>query len=185
MLLNKEQSCLILVDVQEKLAPKIHQSEAMLSRCQSMLELAEALSIPILACEQYPKGLGETVKSLRSYIKPQPPIPKTQFSCWRDAHFQKALQVLGKKQVVVIGIETHVCVLQTSLDLLQAGYEVFVVVDAVGTRHPLENKYGLKRLRQAKAELLTGEMVFFEWIGESGTPLFKSLSKQFFSKELL
>lgn len=176
MLLNQDDSCLALIDVQEKLTPHVIDSAKLVARCQWMMKLAAEFHVPILVSEQYPGGLGSTVAALQ---QGQSAIAKVHFSCWREPRFRDYLKPLNKSQIVLIGIETHVCVLQTALDLLEAGYQVFVVVDAVSSRHEQDNRFGLKRMKQAGAWLMTSEMVFFEWVGEAGTPRFKTLSQTF------
>lgn len=179
MLLEKDKSCLLIIDVQEKLAPHIQQVDSVVSHCQWLMRLASELDIPSLVTEQYRQGLGQTVEPLRKLMPGKTDIDKLYFSCYRDPSFQKHWQSMNKRQAVLAGIETHVCVLQTALDLLVAGVEVFVVVDAVGSRHDLDHHYGLKRMKQAGVQLVTRDMVFFEWIEQAGKPAFKALSKVF------
>lgn len=176
MLLKKEDSCLILIDVQEKLTPYVQHAENLIARCKWMLRLAKELDVPMVISEQYPSGLGVTVEPLRHFGTT---LDKVHFSCWRDQALSTHLEQLKKKQIVLIGIETHVCVLQTALDLCKAGYHVFVVVDAVSSRHELDHRYGLKRIKQSGGYLVTSEMVFFEWVNKAGTPEFKALSKSY------
>ncbi|MBA2710420.1 MAG: hydrolase [Tatlockia sp.] len=183
MLLERSKSCLLLIDVQEKLMPLVINSEAVLQRCEWLIRLAKDLNVPLLVSEQYPQGLGTTVKPLRSLISEGKFIEKMDFSCNKSPNFQNHLQSLKKQQMVLIGIETHVCVLQTAFDLLQAQYEVFIVVDAVSSRFELDFNYALKRMKQNGIHLITSEMVFFEWIGQSGTPEFKTLSKKYLQKK--
>ncbi|MDI9819299.1 MULTISPECIES: hydrolase [unclassified Legionella] len=179
MLLKKDQSCLLLVDVQEKLTPLVREPEALLSRCQWMIRLSIDLNIPLLVSEQYPRGLGSTIEPLKSLVSQEKSVEKVHFSCFQEPTFKHHLQLINKKQFVLIGIEAHVCILQTALDLLEAGYDVFVVVDAVSSRFELDYKYGLKRMKQAGVQLVTSEMVFFEWVGQAGTAEFKALSKAY------
>lgn len=179
MLLKKDHSCLILVDVQEKLAPLVLSPDALIDRCHWLMRLANELQVPMLVSEQYPKGLGHTTETLQPLYAGTKAIEKVSFSCWQEPDFQHALRGLNKNQVILIGMETHVCVLQTALDLIEADYEVFIVVDAVSSRHEQDYRYGLKRMKQCGAELVTSEMVFFEWIGQAGTPEFKALSKSY------
>lgn len=181
MLLEKDKSGLLLIDMQEKLTPLVQKSKVLVERCQWLMSLAAQLSIPLLVSEQYPKGLGFTVEPLRSFVPQNKVIEKVDFSCFRVPEFKQVLATLNKTQFVLIGIETHVCVLQTALDLKKAGYEVFVVVDAVSSRFEIDYRYGLKRMKQAGVELVTAEMVFFEWVGQAGTEQFKALSKAYFS----
>nr|HAT8713027.1 isochorismatase family protein [Legionella jordanis] len=178
MLLERNKSCLVLVDVQEKLAPLVKNAQYLMERCEWLLRLAADLNVPVLLSEQYPKGLGSTLEPLKNLIEGGP-IEKVHFSCLREPFFAKKLKALSRTQIVLIGIETHVCVLQTGMDLKDEGYEVFVVVDAVSSRSELDIKYGLKRMKQAGIQLLSSEMVFFEWVEQAGTAEFKSLSKAY------
>ncbi|KTD02139.1 isochorismatase family protein [Fluoribacter gormanii] len=180
MLLNKEDSLLLLVDVQEKLTPAVLNSEAFIVRCEWLLKLARKIGVPILVSEQYPQGLGSTLKQFHSYFDQQQCIDKVSFSCMGEPKYLERLERLNKKQLILIGIETHVCVLQTALEMKQAGFDVFVVVDAVSCRGEQNMKYGLKRMKSEGIHLVTSEMVFFEWLRKAGTPEFKQLSKEFF-----
>jgi len=180
MLLERAQSTLLLIDVQEKLTPLVMQSSAVIERCRWLMELAGELSVPQLISEQYPKGLGATITVLQSLVPEDAIIEKIQFSSWAEKGMQERLQFINNKQIILMGIETHVCVLQTAIDLLNAGFEVFVVVDAVSSRYEIDHKYGLKRMKQEGVQLVTAEMVFFEWLKQAGTPEFKVLSKRFF-----
>ncbi len=179
MLLEKEKSCLLLIDVQEKLTPNVQSADAMVERCQWMMRLAAEFDVPLLVSEQYPQGLGATVEPLRSLAPHEKFIEKVQFSCFRVPDFRQRLLALNRRQVILIGIEAHVCVLQTALDVMKAGYEVFVVVDAVSSRSEVDYKYALKRMKQDGVHLVTTEMVFFEWVGQAGTTQFKALSKAY------
>lgn len=179
MLMENNQSCLLLIDVQEKLTPFVLNAEALIARCQWLLRLAAVRNIPTIISEQYPNGLGATIASLHELASKEAAIEKVHFSCWRESTFRQRLLTLNKKQLILIGIEAHVCVLQTAIDLIGAGYEVFVVVDAVSSRHEHDYRFALKRMKTAGVQLVTSEMVFFEWVGQAGTPEFKALSKSF------
>lgn len=180
MLMQKELSGLLLIDVQEKLTPHVKDAEQLVEQCAWLIRLANTLKIPVLVSEQYPKGLGKTVEPLRQLASPYEPYEKVHFSCYQDEVLVRKWKQLHKKQFILIGIETHVCVLQTALDILQhSDNEVFVVVDAVSARSELDHKYGLKRMKQAGAQLVTREMVFFEWVEKAGSSEFKSLSQMF------
>ncbi|WP_133137078.1 isochorismatase family protein [Legionella rowbothamii] len=181
MLLNKEESLLLLIDVQEKLTPAVMNSESLISQCEWLLKLAHKLSVPILVSEQYPKGLGATVAPLKEYFDSQECIDKVHFSCMSDVNYVQRLKQFHKKQFILIGMEAHVCVLQTALEMKEQGFDVFVVVDAVSSRGKNNLKFGLKRMQQAGVHLVTSEMVFFEWVRKAGTPEFKELSKKFLS----
>lgn len=179
MLLSRDTSVLILVDVQEKLTPHVLEADALLNRCEWLIRLAEELSVPVVVSEQYPRGLGKTVEPLKKLTPNASCIEKVHFSCYRDSSFVSVWSSLKRPQAVIIGIETHVCVLQTALDMLDAGIDVFVVVDAVSSRQALDKKMGLKRMKQAGAQLVTSEMVFFEWVEQAGTAQFKALSQAY------
>lgn len=179
MLLQKDKSSLVLVDVQEKLTPLVMNVETLISSCQWLMRLASELDVPILVSEQYKKGLGATIEPLRQLAPGTTDIDKVYFSCARDGVFHRHWQMLNKKQVVLAGIETHVCVLQTALDLNASGTDVFVVVDAVSARHQVDHQFALERMRQEGIHLVTREMVFFEWVEKAGTSAFKALSQAF------
>lgn len=180
MLLDKEDSLLLLIDVQEKLVPVVLNREPFIQCCEWMLKLAQRMNIPILVSEEYPQGLGSTLKQFQAYFNQQNCIDKLHFSCMSEPKFKEHLTRFQKKQLILIGMETHVCVLQTALEMRSEGYDVFVVVDAVSCRGEQNRSYGLKRMKQAGVYLVTSEMVFFEWLKKAGTPEFKMLSKEFF-----
>ncbi len=179
MLLNRETSGLVLVDVQEKLTPHVLNAERLVNRCEWLIRLAKELAVPVVVSEQYPKGLGSTVEPLRTIALSARCVDKVHFSCYREPSFVTHWQSIKRKQVVIAGIETHVCVLQSALDMKKAGLDVFVVVNAVSSRHEVDHKYGLKRMKQEGVHLVTAEMVFFEWVGQAGTPEFKALSQSY------
>lgn len=179
MLLNKDDSILLLIDVQEKLTPAVLNSKAFIAQCEWMLKLAKRMEVPILVSQQYPKGLGPTQEQLCKYFSHEDCIDKVHFSCMSDEKYVHRLKQFHKKQLVLIGIEAHVCVLQTALEMKEHGFDVFVVVDAVSSRGEQNLKFGLKRMKQEGIHLVTSEMVFFEWLRKAGTPEFKELSTEF------
>jgi nicotinamidase-related amidase len=178
MLIEKERSCLFLIDVQEKLTPHVLDSQQLIERCHWLMRLAQRLNIPILASEQYPSGLGSTVAPLQEFL-PKKCLNKTYFSSYKQPTFADYWQGVEQDQVILAGIETHVCIMQTAIDMQMAGMKVFVVVDAVSSRHEINHRYGLKRMKAHGVELVTSEMVFFEWLKHAGTAEFKELSKSF------
>ncbi|CZG70305.1 TPA: isochorismatase family protein [Legionella pneumophila] len=179
MLLNRADSLLVLIDVQEKLTPAILNLDLFLARCEWLLKLARKLDVPVLASEQYPKGLGRTVSPLSSYINQEECIEKIHFSCVQEPQYINLLKGYDKSQLILIGIEAHVCVLQTAIEMKGYGFDVFVVVDGVSSRSEFDLKYGLKRMKQNGVHLITAEMVLFEWLKQAGTPEFKAISKEF------
>ncbi|HAT7072110.1 TPA: isochorismatase family protein [Legionella pneumophila] len=179
MLLNRADSLLVLIDVQEKLTLAILNLDLFLARCEWLLKLARKLDVPVLASEQYPKGLGRTVSPLSSYINQEECIEKIHFSCMQEPQYINLLKGYNKSQLILIGIEAHVCVLQTAIEMKGYGFDVFVVVDGVSSRSEFDLKYGLKRMKQNGIHLITAEMVLFEWLKQAGTPEFKAISKEF------
>ena len=173
-LMTPEDTVLVVVDVQEKLMPLIAAGRRIIWNLRRLLDGAEATGLKVLATEQYPQGLGPTVHELASRLGEIP--SKTAFSCLGCEPFAKRLGQLDASKVMVAGIETHVCVQQTVLDLLAGGYHVYVPVDAVGSRFKIDYETGLKRMESAGATLATTESALFEWCQVSGTPTFKKIS---------
>ena len=174
MLLNAEGAVLVLIDLQERLMPVIHDQEAIVARAVRLAEAAQLLGVPVLATEQNPAGLGPTVAPLKAY--PQAVLSKTTFSAAGDPGFS-ALLPAGAGQIVVAGCEAHVCVLQTVLDLLGSGHRVLVAADAVGSRHPADKAAALDRASRHGAEIVTSEMVLFEWLRDASHPRFREVQK--------
>jgi len=179
MLIDPETSAFLLIDVQEKLLPAVRESENLVAHCAWLLRLATAVQIPILASEQYPRGLGVTVAELRALLPPDALMEKLHFSCTAADSCQSKIIETGCHQVVLAGIEAHVCVLQTALGLVEQGKDVFVVADAVSSRHAQDMQLGLTRMRDVGVHIVSKEMVFFEWLKQAGTPEFKELSQAF------
>ncbi|MBP9721579.1 MAG: hydrolase [Gammaproteobacteria bacterium] len=179
MTLRLNECALIVVDLQEKLLPKICDQEQLVKNCEWLARAAVKLDIPLLACEQYPSGLGNTSLIIRQHISIDAIIEKTTFSAARDIIFTDRLAALNRKQVILCGIEAHVCILQTALDLKNMDYEVYVVADAIGSRNNTDKQYSIQRMIQNNIFLLTKEMVVFECLEKSGTDLFKAMSKEF------
>lgn len=144
------------------------------------MQLAKEMAVPVLISEQYPQGLGHTVKTLAWNVDKDNVMTKVHFSCADDADCLKKINEQERHQIVIIGIETHVCVLQTAVQLQYLGKQVYVVGDAVGSRDESDYRFGLERMRSAGVQIVSKEMVFFEWLRQAGTARFKALSKQFF-----
>ena len=179
MLLDAEESCVLLVDVQEKLTPLVHEAEQLIANCRWVLQLASELKLPILVSEQYPQGLGATLASLREVCASAQFMQKTTFSCIADETCTNLIEASNREQIILIGIETHVCVLQTAIDLFVQGKEVYVVADVVSARNPRDTELALSRMREMGIQIISKEMLFFEWLQEAGTDTFKRLSKAF------
>ncbi len=177
MVMSASQSVLVVVDVQEKLIPAIPVADRVIANTGRLIEGARRLEIPILATEQYPKGLGPTVGPLAERLAPGETIDKLHFSCTEDPTFRDRLAALGRRQVVLAGIEAHVCMLQTALGLGPAGYSGYVVADATGSREAEDTELALARLRSRGIDIVSTEMVLFEWMYRAGTPAFKDISR--------
>lgn len=173
--LGLDESALLVVDVQEKLLPKIAESEAVLASVAFLIDVATLLDVPRIATEQYPKGLGPTVSSLVEKL-PTPRPEKLTFSCCGIATLADDLWAQNRFRVVLTGIETHICVQQTALDLIARDFWVYVPVDAVGSRRPLDRDVALRRLESAGAVLTTSEAIAFEWLGSAEHPRFREVS---------
>jgi nicotinamidase-related amidase len=166
---------LLVIDVQEKLMAIIPSAPAVIRNIAFLVDLARLVGMPVQATEQYPKGLGKTVPALAQRLPGRP--DKVVFSCCAVPGVEKAFRKAARPNVVLTGIETHVCVLQTGLDLLARDFRVYIPVDAVASRSPLDHEYALRRLERAGAILTTSETCAFEWVGTAGHPAFKQISR--------
>ncbi|MBP8605755.1 MAG: hydrolase [Phycisphaerae bacterium] len=176
-MLKPDNTCLILIDIQEKLLRVMHNPEQVVKNCSILIQAAKALGIPIIWCQQAPSALGPTVNELASLLGDFTPIDKTSFSCAGNKNFLDALDALGIQTAVLCGIETHVCVFQTATDLIQKGLYIHVIADATSAR-TLENKQiGLDRMKSAGAVISSTEMLLFELLGDSKHEKFRELSK--------
>lgn len=176
MILRSGQSALVVIDIQERLMPAIHEADRVVRNAGILLKAAHALSVPILATEQYPRGLGPTIPAVADQLPADTAIEKLTFAATGEAVFLDRLAMLSRRQIVLCGTEAHVCVLQSALGLLEAGYEVFVTADAVSSRTPANAAAALERLRGEGVRIVTTEMVVFEWMERAGTPQFKAVS---------
>lgn len=180
MLLHREHSQLLIVDVQDRLVPAMHNGEHMIERCGILLQAAHRLGVPATISEQYRKGLGATVAQLYNMKGDAPIMEKMHFSCAADAPITARVQSLvvdGRRQIVIAGIESHVCVLQSALGFKDMGLDVVVVADAVTSRQPESVMLACDRYRAAGVNVVNAEMAMFEWLHISGTPEFKDLNK--------
>ena len=174
--LEAARCALLVVDIQEKLLPPIFQKEQLVRNAQLLIRLAGMLQIPALATTQYAKGLGQIVPEITSLL-PQTPIDKQMFSCFGSDEFCGALKRLpgNRNTVLMCGMETHICVMQTALAALREGYLVHVASDAVGSRTPANWTVGLERMRAAGAVISSTEMATYELLRGSNTPAFKDI----------
>lgn len=174
-LMSRDDTALLVIDVQEKLLPAIANGPRVAWNVRRLIDAAQILGLPLLGTEQYPKGLGPTVAELRTRLGPVP--SKMSFSaCGCPGSFDK-LREAGVHKLLLSGIETHVCVGQTALDLMADGWRVYVAVDAVGSRFESDHQTALARMDSAGATLTTTEAAMFEWCYAAGTPEFKQISQ--------
>lgn len=178
-LLRAADSLLLVVDAQERLAAAMLEGErARVERaCGLLVQAACTLAVPVVVSEQYPVGLGGTIASIQEHLPANVQVhAKTAFSCCSDANLLEHIARTGRGQVVVVGMESHVCVLQTALELVSLGYEVHVAADAVCSRNPENSAVALERLRTAGAVVSCAESVIFEWLRDAAHPKFRAVS---------
>lgn len=180
-LLSCESSHLLVVDVQEKLIPVIPKHEQITAEIDLLLNAASVLNIPVTLSEQYPAGLGVTVSAIGQHDAIQHRFEKLKFSA-ADEFLNAQPEAIAnasenQRQVVLVGIETHICILQTAFDLQQAGWKVFVVANSVGSRRQVDHDCGLSRMSAAGITIVTTESVLFEWCEAAGTDLFRQISR--------
>lgn len=174
-MINKNNSALVVIDYQEKLLPKIKVADKTVKQGVKLIRFARELSIPVIVTEQYPTGLGNTCKAIASEIEGTTPLEKMTFGCMGDDAFRTALEETGRKQLIVTGVETHVCVMQTVLAAVKEDFDVFVPMDAVAARKKGEHKAGLRRMEAIGAHIVTTEMAMFEALRIAGTSEFKQV----------
>jgi nicotinamidase-related amidase len=174
--LNKDESSLLVIDIQEKLAAVMKMKEAVIGNCLHLIELSKMLHMPIVVTEQYPKGLGPTVEELRNAIPDYTPVEKLTFSCCEEPAFMKQVKDLNRKTIILTGMETHICVLQTCIGLLHNGFDVHLVSDAVCSRTSENWKTGIEFMRDAGAVITSTETVLFQLLRRAGTGEFRAIS---------
>lgn len=176
-MLTTDTTVLVVIDVQGNLAHAMHEKEALFEHLDKLIQGARLLNIPIIVTEQYPKGLGPTIPEVASLLPDVEPISKVAFSCCGEAQFMQALEASGRNQVLIAGIETHVCVYQTASDLLHRGYEVEIVADAVSSRTARTRDIGLAKMRDRGAALSCVEMALYELMKEASGEPFRAMLK--------
>jgi nicotinamidase-related amidase len=177
-LLKREDAVLVIVDIQERLVQVMSEKEKVYANCLHLLEAARLLEIPVVITEQYPKGLGPTVNEIKEALPSYRPLEKTTFDCCKGPGFMEKMVSLGRKHVILTGMETHVCVLQTCLSLLKKEYTVHLVGDAVCSRKKGDHISGKEMMRDAGAVITCTETVLFQLLEKAGTSEFKAISKR-------
>ena len=177
MRINNENSALLVVDIQTRLAPAMHQPTPVIQANHALIQSAKLMNIPVFASEHCAERIGPTVSDLRELLRDDEILAKRHFSCADDAVIMQKLQQLGKQQILVTGMEAHVCVLQTVMGLAGQGFEPVFVADATASRHPDNKALAIQRLRQAGVQVISTEMALFEWMGHADHPAFKEILK--------
>lgn len=175
-ILNLNNSVILMIDVQERLLNAVYNKEFVEKKVSALVQAAKILGIPLIATEQYPKGLGETVQTVKDLMPDDSHIfEKTSFSALDSEEVFDALKAVDKNEVILFGIETHICVNQTANTLIELGYDVSVVSDASSSRLIDEHEAGLGRIKEHGAHILTTETILFEWLRTSKHPMFKEI----------
>lgn len=178
MLIERDKTQVLVIDEQERLLPAMHEAERVIERTAILLRVARTLDLPVTVTEQYPQGLGPTVPQLLELVPaPEHVFAKTQFSAAAHPPVAARLAGLNRPQVVIAGVEAHVCVAQTAAMLRAGGYDVFLVADAISSRRSDSVALAFDRLRPLGVWIVNVEQVLFECLGEAGTPAFRELSK--------
>jgi nicotinamidase-related amidase len=167
----------LVIDIQEKLFPHIDNHPDIKTNCKILMSGLKVLGIPVVVTEQYPKGLGSTIKDISHLIKDFSPIEKLSFSCCGEKKFIEALHDYGKRNIIICGIETHVCVLQTVMDLIERGYHPVIIEDCVSSRKPSDRETAIKRMAREGVIITTYESILFELCEVAGTDQFKQISR--------
>lgn len=171
-----DRTALVVIDIQEKFHQVIHQMDRVIAGTGRLVKFCQELEIPILVTEHYSKGLGVSVAEIQDLFSPHQAIEKIHFSCGGSEAFNQALAATGRDQIILCGIETHVCIYQTACDLMREGKQVAVAVEAVSSCSKANSKLGLKCLRNIGAQTLGVQMLMFEILREAGTPEFKKVA---------
>ncbi len=176
-MITPKDTLLLVIDVQGKLAATVFQSDRVEKNISKLIRACKLMGVPLLHTEQYPKGLGHTVDALREVIGDDQAFEKLSFSCCGSEEFMKRLRSLGRNDILVVGMETHVCVYQTCVELLEFGYTVHLVTDAVTSRSEDNRKVGIRSIKRAGAILTSTEMAIFELLRIAEGDTFKAISK--------
>jgi nicotinamidase-related amidase len=176
-MLSRTNAVLIIIDIQGNLAQAMYDKENLFANNVKMIQGFKAFNLPIIVTEQIPQKLGKTLPVISQELDGIEPIAKETFSCWDDRNFTKQLKGLSRRHIVLAGIECHVCVYQTALDLISNGYNVHLVTDAVSSRTPENRQVGIDAMKSAGAHITSTEMVLFELLRTAADPKFKEIIK--------
>jgi nicotinamidase-related amidase len=172
-----EQSTALIIDIQEKLFPHMQERQVLSDNCRKLIQGLTVLDVPFILTEQYPKGLGPTIETVKNLLPEMNPLEKITFSCCKSETFNVQLALLKRKNVIVAGIEAHVCILQTVVDLIEQSYQPVVIEDCISSRKMNDKSVAVQRMRQEGAIISTCESILFELCRQAGTEKFKLISK--------
>ena len=174
--LKREDCVLVVIDYQTKLVPAMFEKEKLVDKSARLIKGFEIMNLPVIATQQYSKGLGETIDEIRAANENMVYVEKNTFSAWDNEEFVQKVKELNRQVAVVIGVEAHVCEQQTVLDMIDAGYTVYVAADCVSSRDSFDRDVSIERMRDAGAVITTYESILFELLGWSKAPEFKQIS---------
>lgn len=177
MRIDPNQTQVLVVDIQEKLFPHINNNKQLLQNCVKLIKGLKLLKMPFILNEQYPKGLGHTITPVKNLLKEEVPYEKVTFSCCQSKETMQTIKDANKKFVIVFGVEAHVCVLQSVLDLVEANFIPVLVTDCIDSRNPNDKKVAIDRMTQAGALPCTYESLLFELCASAKNEMFKEISK--------
>jgi len=176
-MITSKGTLLLIIDVQGRLAENVYQPAVLESNISKLIRACTILELPVLVTEQYPKGLGHTIDSLKELLPKSDPVEKLSFSCCGNDEFMSRLRSFKRNDILIAGIETHVCVYQTAVDLIEFGYNVHLVTDAVSSRTEENKQLGIRCIEKAGASLTSTEMAVFEIVHVAEGERFKAISK--------
>ncbi len=178
MKINKENAALLIIDMQEKILPAMTDVEELIDNCMRLVKGCQELNIPVISTVQYRKGLGDIIPQINLLLNGREPEPveKFEFSCMQNDNFYDFISKLNRNKIIVVGIESHVCVQQTVLDLIHADYHPIVIADCIASRKHYDKRFALERMRDYGADITTHESVLFELLVTSKAPEFKEIS---------
>jgi len=176
-MLSRTAAVLVIVDIQGNLAQSMFDKENLFANAIKLIKGFKVFNLPIIVTEQTPQKLGQTIPQISAELEGIKPIAKETFSCWADVHFREQLEALSPRHIVLLGIESHVCVYQTALDLISNGYDVHLVADAVSSRTKENREIGLAAMKSAGAQLASTEMVLFDLLRTAADPKAKDIFK--------
>ncbi len=177
MKLERNQTVLVVIDVQSKLLPVIYDYPALVENIKRIIKCTQILGIPIVLTEQYPRGLGSTVEEIKETLSEYHPIEKVSFSCCEEENFINRIKQLNRKQILVCGIEAHICVYQTCMDLVSEGYEVHLLIDAISSRKRDNRNLTIEKLNGMGVQITSVEMALFEILKDATSDEFKRISR--------